>query len=271
MRSGATRWTSRRNAIAGATVLATATALGFAAMAPQATPPPEATDLADGLPPPVAPAFRPGAPRRLASTRHLSHWAPVERSAPVRAAPDSGARLLTMLSPWTPERTRNIVTVLEHRLDAAGPTWVRVALAMLPNGSTGWVRRSALGGYGTVETQLVVDLRSLRATLYRRGQPILHAPVGVGSERWPTPRGTYYVRSKLTRYRSPSYGPLAFGTSARSPAATGWPAGRFVGIHGTDRPDLLPGRISHGCIRMRNADILALERHMPVGTPITIH
>jgi hypothetical protein len=83
-------------------------------------------------------------------------------------------------------------------------------------------------------------------------------------------------RSTRTRglnffYRSPAYGPVAFGTSVRSPAATGWPAGGFVGIHGTDRPDLVPGRVSHGCIRLRNADIRALARRMRVGTPLTIH
>ena len=51
---------------------------------------------------------------------------------------------------------------------------------------------------------------------------------------------------------------------------TDWPAGGFVGIHGTDRPELIPGRVSHGCIRLRNADILRLGRLMPVGTPITV-
>ena len=99
---------------------------------------------------------------------------------------------------------------------------------------------------------------------------LLRAPVGVGTPDAPTPPGEFYVRNKLTRYRSPAYGPVAFGTSARSPTLTDWPAGGFVGIHGTDRPDLLPGRVSHGCIRMRNADILRLERLMPVGTPLTI-
>jgi lipoprotein-anchoring transpeptidase ErfK/SrfK len=63
---------------------------------------------------------------------------------------------------------------------------------------------------------------------------------------------------------------VAFGTSARSPQATDWPAGGFVGIHGTDQPDLIPGRISHGCIRLRNPDIVRLGHLMPVGTPITI-
>ena len=64
--------------------------------------------------------------------------------------------------------------------------------------------------------------------------------------------------------RSPS------GRARRSPTLTDWPAGGFVGIHRTDRPDLLPGRVSHGCIRLRNADILRLARLMPVGTPVTV-
>ena len=98
----------------------------------------------------------------------------------------------------------------------------------------------------------------------------LSAPVGVGAPSTPTPPGRFYIRNRLTRYRSATYGPVAFGTSARSPGATDWPAGGFVGIHGTDRPELVPGRVSHGCIRMRNADILALARQMPVGTPVII-
>jgi lipoprotein-anchoring transpeptidase ErfK/SrfK len=145
-----------------------------------------------------------------------------------------------------------------------------VRLAILPNGSTGWVPRAALGGYVAVRTRLDVDLEHLRATLYRAGRPILRAPVSVGMPGWSTPRGRFYVRDRLTSYRSPMYGPIAFGTSARSPTATDWPAGGYIGIHGTDRPDLIPGRISHGCIRMRNADIRRLARAMPVGTPIRI-
>jgi lipoprotein-anchoring transpeptidase ErfK/SrfK len=33
---------------------------------------------------------------------------------------------------------------------------------------------------------------------------------------------------------------------------------------------VLPGRVSHGCIRMANRDILRLGRLMPVGTPVTV-
>jgi hypothetical protein len=31
-----------------------------------------------------------------------------------------------------------------------------------------------------------------------------------------------------------------------------------------------PGRVSHGCVRLRNEDIVRLSRLMPVGTPVTI-
>jgi lipoprotein-anchoring transpeptidase ErfK/SrfK len=51
---------------------------------------------------------------------------------------------------------------------------------------------------------------------------------------------------------------------------TDWPLGGYVGIHGTSEPQLLPGRVSHGCIRMRNDDIVRLARLMPIGTPLTI-
>jgi lipoprotein-anchoring transpeptidase ErfK/SrfK len=53
--------------------------------------------------------------------------------------------------------------------------------------------------------------------------------------------------------------------SARSAVLTDWPDGGFVGIHGTNQPELLPGRVSHGCIRMRNEDIVELGRSMPIG------
>ena len=96
-------------------------------------------------------------------------------------------------------------------------------------------------------------------------------PRGVGQDRYPTPPGEFYVRDVVVGFTNPVYGPVAFGTSARSETVTDWPAGGFVGIHGTDRPDLIPGRVSHGCIRMRNADILRLARLMPIGTPVRIH
>jgi lipoprotein-anchoring transpeptidase ErfK/SrfK len=170
----------------------------------------------------------------------------------------------------TPEGTTNIVLVLGRRSGGDGALWVHVRLPVLPNNRTAWVPRDALGVYGVVRTHLVVDLERLTVTLFREGRPVFRAPAGVGQPQWPTPKGSFYIRNVLTRYGSAFYGSVAFGTSARSSVLTDWPGGGFIGIHGTDEPQLLPGRVSHGCIRLRNEDILRLQRLMPVGTPITI-
>jgi lipoprotein-anchoring transpeptidase ErfK/SrfK len=200
----------------------------------------------------------------------ISTWAVVRRAVIAYARPSLSAAPVTRVETQTPEGTTNIVSVLGRRRDKAGRTWVNVRLAVLPNGRTGWIPRAALGGYGVVRTRLVVDLKRFSATLLRNGRAIFRARVGVGKPAWPTPSGEFYVRNRLERYASPVYGPLAFGTSARSPTLTDWPGGGFVGIHGTNEPQLLPGRVSHGCIRMRNEDILELGRLMPVGTPVTV-
>jgi lipoprotein-anchoring transpeptidase ErfK/SrfK len=224
---------------------------------------------ATGLPAPVRPAFSIPQPVPIASPRHASRWARVVRPADARAAPAPHAAVVATLGRRTSEGTPNVVLVLENAV-RGGRAWVKVRLPVLPNNTTGWVARSALGGYRVVQTRLVVHRARLQATLFRNGRPVFRAPVGIGSPRWPTPPGEFYVRSRLRGFKSAFYGPLAFGTSARSSVLTDWPAGGFVGIHGTDRPDLLPGQVSHGCIRMRNDDILELGRLMPVGTPVTI-
>jgi lipoprotein-anchoring transpeptidase ErfK/SrfK len=117
---------------------------------------------------------------------------------------------------------------------------------------------------------MTISHRRMRATLYKRGRQIFSAMVGVGQPHWPTPRGDFYIREKLSGYDAPAYGPRAFGLNARSAVLTDWPGGGFVGIHGTNEPQILPGRVSHGCVRMRNAAILRLFRLMPLGTPVHI-
>lgn len=227
--------------------------------------------LADAgrLPAPQQPAFRVGRPTLLDRHEARAWFAPVRRAVEARSAPAESARPVAPLGLQTPEGTTNIVLVLgEHR--GPGELWVRVRLAVLPNRLTGWVPRSALGGYHFVQTHLVVDRERFTATLFRDGRRVFTAPVGVGRPESPTPAGQFYVRDRLGGFGDPFYGPVAFGTSARSEVLTDWPAGGFVGIHGTNEPALIPGRISHGCIRLRNADILRLKQLMPVGTPVTI-
>jgi hypothetical protein len=222
------------------------------------------------LPASPEPALKIGRPQRLSSGRFLSRWTVVRSPTAAHAGPSVSSPVVAELSTSVPEGTPNLLSALRAQTGADRKVWVKVRLPVLPNGSVGWVHRRSLGPYQTVETHLVVDRGLLRATLYRRGQVVFRAPVGVGKDAWPTPAGEYVVRSELTRFASPFYGPIAFGTTARSAVLTDWPDGGFVGIHGTNEPWLLPGRVSHGCIRLRNRDLRRLAAAMPVGTPLTI-
>jgi L,D-transpeptidase catalytic domain len=222
-----------------------------------------------GIPEPARQGLAIGVPEPLRGDQHVERWAALRRGVVARVAPSARARPAARLSARTPERTTNLVLVLGHARDARGRLWIR---ARLPSreARTGWLPRAALGTYGAVHTRLIVDRARFRLTLVRDGRVVLKARVGVGRASTPTPAGSFYVRDRVTRYASPFYGPVAFGTSARSATLTDWPGGGFVGIHGTNRPDLVPGRISHGCIRLRNADIVRLAALLPVGTPLEI-
>jgi lipoprotein-anchoring transpeptidase ErfK/SrfK len=217
-----------------------------------------------------APALRIGRPQGLSARRYVSRWTVVRHASVAHARPSASSTVVAKLATSAPEGTPNLLTVLRARPGADGRLWVEVRLPTLPNGSVGWVPRRSLGSYEAVETRLVVDRARLRATLYRAGRIVFGASVGVGTDAWPTPAGEFTVRSELTRYASPFYGPIAFGTTARSAVLTDWPDGGFVGIHGTNEPGLIPGRVSHGCIRLRNRDLLRLAALMPIGTPVTI-
>jgi L,D-transpeptidase catalytic domain len=269
----------RRRAVLGAFLFAAAAALGVKAVQAiggeaaggSRTPTgiPSLAGAVAGLPGPPRPAFTVGHPLLLDRRESRARFAPVTKPVEARAAPRPDSARVALVTRETEEGTTNIVLVLGEARRPDG-TWVHVRLPVLPNHRTAWVRRRMLGGYQFVDTHLVVDQTRFTATLLRDGRRVFRASVGVGRAAWPTPTGDFYIRDKVSGFDNPFYGPFAFGTSARSAVLTDWPGGGFVGIHGTNQPGLIPGRISHGCIRMRNEDIVRLARLMPVGTPLTI-
>lgn len=153
------------------------------------------------------------------------------------------------------------------------PGWFRVRLVTRPNGSTAWVRA---GDVTITDTpyRIVVDLAAERLRLYRLGRQIMNAPAGVGTRQDPTPTGQYFV-AMLEESPSAGYGPFILVTSAHSDAISDWEDSddAVIGIHGPLGEGSLIGTggaaLSHGCIRLRLADLARL-RPVPVGTPITI-
>jgi hypothetical protein len=201
----------------------------------------------------------------------LTRHAVVNFPVTARTAPDWKAPGVARLGMTTEDDTSELVLVLARTLDSSGNWWLQVRLPVRPNGRTGWVPRETLGELHRVSSWLKIDRARTRLTLVRANRVVFRARIGVGRPESPTPAGEFYVRNKLSGPRlGAMYGSRAFGTSAHSDVLTDWPGGGVIGIHGTNRPGLLPGRVSHGCVRLRNADIVRLDRILPIGTPITI-
>lgn len=217
-----------------------------------------------------------GAAPALAQSQTLSdettytRWANAAVRATAYAEPSDIARRVGRLRPLTEDGFPEVYVLLSEQRDAAGATWVRLRLPQRPNDVTGWVRRDALGPYHLLYTRLVVNRRTLRITLYERGKRRFSARVGVGAPGTPTPAGSFWIREKFRVTGNSLYGTRAMGTAAYSDVLTDWPGGGVIGIHGTNQPGLIPGRPSHGCIRVRNRAIERLYALTPVGTPLRI-
>ena len=210
-------------------------------------------------------------PINLDGVHDTWYWAYVNTPTSAHTRPSLDAPISAKLSTRTPEGTTNLVLLTKRLTKPDGSVWYQARLPILPNNTTGWLDGATLGSPTKVTTHLIVNRETLTATLYRRGRPIFETPIGIGTSASPTPAGEFYVRDLLLNFHNPFYGPAAYGTSARSAVLTDWPEGGYIGIHGTNQPQLIPGRISHGCIRLTNTTILQLVRLMPIGTPITIN
>lgn len=149
--------------------------------------------------------------------------------------------------------------------------WEQVYLPRRPNGSTGWVRDSAVE-LALDPYRVVVSLAQHTITVWRGGRVVHFEPAGVGRSVMPTPTGIYYI-AELFKQPDPRgvYGPFAFGLSAYSTVLYSFGGGPGqIGLHGTNEPGALGTGVSHGCIRISNAGIAELARILPLGTPVQI-
>ena len=206
----------------------------------------------------------------LSNETTFTRWADALTGARAFARASTDARQVGRLRRLTEDGFPEVYVLLASRKDARGSTWIRLRLPQRPNNVTGWVRRRALGPFRLVHTRLVVSRRTLRVTLYKHGRRRFRAPVGMGAPGTPTPTGSFWIREKFHVRAGSIYGTRAIGTAAYSDVLSDWPGGGVIGLHGTNAPGLIPGRPSHGCIRLRNLDIERLYRLTPIGTPLLI-
>src|SRR4051812_22167609 len=149
--------------------------------------------------------------------------------------------------------------------------WVKVALPVRPNGSTGWVKEEQVSLKET-PYRLDVAIGAHQLRLFKDGELSQTFPIGVGKAETPTPGGTYYLKVLIkTTQPAGAYGPYAYGLNGFSPVLKDFAGGDgVIGLHGTNDPSSVGKDVSHGCIRLKNEDILKLVKVLPLGTPVKI-
>ena len=205
---------------------------------------------------------------QLSNERTQTTVASFRQASAIRARPAAG-RHIGALRSQTADKLPMVYLALKSTT-VNGREWIQIRVPGRPNGRKGWVPRTALGSFNIVTTQIVISRTAMTLTAYDGGQKVFRAPVGVGTAQNPTPAGHFWIQEAFKVAGNGAYGPFALGTSAFSPTLTDWPGGGVVGIHGTDEPGLIPGRPSHGCVRVPNPAIVRLWQLMPVGTPVLI-
>jgi lipoprotein-anchoring transpeptidase ErfK/SrfK len=151
--------------------------------------------------------------------------------------------------------------------------YLEVRLAQRPNGSTAWIASSAVT-LSSTPYEIVIDLATEHLLLYKAGRLLMSAPAGIGTVQDPTPTGNFFV-VLLAAAPSSAWGPFVMVTSGHSDAISDYEESgdAIVAIHGPLDADTAIGttgaRVSHGCVRLHDADLAQL-RTVPVGSPVEI-
>ena len=150
--------------------------------------------------------------------------------------------------------------------------YYRVALPSRPNGSTAWVPKSSVTVTRT-PFRIFVDLKARTLRVEKDDVGVFTTEVAIGTDENPTPvNGTYVTELIANTEPDGAYGPYAFGLAMHSDTLSEFGTGDGqVGIHGTNQPDLIGQAVSHGCIRLTNADVKELvDLQLPLGVPVFI-
>jgi lipoprotein-anchoring transpeptidase ErfK/SrfK len=123
---------------------------------------------------------------------------------------------------------------------------------------------------------LVIDLSDRRVYVSRDQQVVSSYPVAIGQAGWETPSGSFQV---LEMQRDPKWQHPITGevipVGAANPLGKRWIGFLYeglthIGFHGTNQEELIGQAVSHGCVRMRNRDVVALYDQIALGTSVTV-
>jgi lipoprotein-anchoring transpeptidase ErfK/SrfK len=152
--------------------------------------------------------------------------------------------------------------------------YAAVAAATFTTGAQVAQARDVVAMRGYAPGSVVVSTSQRQLYFVLPGEMAVRYPVGVGRAgmAW---HGQARIAQKDLRpawASVPGRTPTIPGGSPRNPmgaAAMGLDRGNYA-IHGTNDRSSIGGYVSHGCIRMHNADIMDLYYRAPVGTNVYV-
>lgn len=112
----------------------------------------------------------------------------------------------------------------------------------------------------TNQVKVYINLWTNTLSFIKNGEIVKSYPIAPGTSETPTPVGDFHVIYKGSNWGT-GFGSRWLGLDV--------PFGHY-GIHGTNKPYLIGRRVSHGCVRMRNADIEELYSLVDINTPVRI-
>jgi L,D-transpeptidase ErfK/SrfK len=128
---------------------------------------------------------------------------------------------------------------------------------------------------------IIINLSELRLFYFPNPHTVMTFPIGIGMEGWQTPVGVTHITTKRKnptwippdsiRKENPDLPKIVLpgpdNPLGQYALNLGLPGER---IHGTNRPQGIGRRSSHGCIRLYPEDIAALFAKVKVGTPVSV-
>ena len=224
----------------------------------------------------------------------VSGYAVVKEKIPVLdiyASPDSDSIYsegLTNPGPFEGSRTLQTTGEVEGK-------FLEVILPRLPNGSKAWVLAKDVETFYS-DKKIVVDLSdrtarvitakecsvfglselSLTECKNSNNKVLAEAPVAIGTDSTPTPLldaviDYLWERSTSSVYFSQVYGDRIFGLNQHSEVLEDFNGKRpAIAIHSTSSPELIGGKVSNGCIRMKPEDIEIFLEHVTLGMKVQI-
>jgi lipoprotein-anchoring transpeptidase ErfK/SrfK len=123
----------------------------------------------------------------------------------------------------------------------------------------------------TRDVVILVSIPDRKLAVIEGGKLTHTFPVAVGKESSPSPSGDFTIVSRVVEptYYHPG---VVIPAGPQNPLGTRWIglSKKGLGIHGTSEPGSIGKAASHGCIRMRRADLEQLFTLVRGGDVVTI-